>query len=88
MFQQSEEVTLHKEDSYLNAFTRTLFFAHSTARLDAMCFTATISQYLLRIKPVECDTPAFDALYGVCSFVGQGQKSPGLVRVTGLPEGC
>ena len=53
---------------HLNAFTRTPFVAHSTARLDAMCFTAITAQYLSRIESAEGESPAFDALYGVCSF--------------------
>ena len=54
---------------YLSVFTRTPFVAHSTARLDAMCFTATTGQYhLSRMEPARGESPAFDALYGVCSF--------------------
>jgi hypothetical protein len=34
-----------------------------------MCFTATTGQYHpSRIEPAQGKSPAFDALYGVCSF--------------------
>ena len=35
--------------SHLNAFTRTPFFAHSTAKLDAICLTATDPNIILAL---------------------------------------
>jgi hypothetical protein len=50
------EIPGPKQVPYLNVFTRTPFVAHSTARLDAMCFTAMTGQcHLSRIEPARAN---------------------------------
>ena len=54
---------------YLNALTRTPFLAHSTARLDARCFTAESvgqSEHSSQGGGVHACLPALEALYGAC----------------------
>jgi hypothetical protein len=49
-----------------------------------MCFTAITTQYLSRIESAEGESPAFDALYGVCSFeTSSAQFNPGPARWVG-----
>jgi len=54
-----------KKSTHLRVLTRTPFFAHSTARDAAMCFTAE-KKLLEHVPEYEArHIPAFDALYGV-----------------------
>ena len=50
-----------------------------------MCFTAITAQYLSRIESAEGESPAFDALYGVCSFETSSVQL-GACKMGALPE--
>lgn len=64
-----QNTSLAAKATNLRELTRTFFFAHSTARLEAKCLTANrhCQSSPIGLKPGR-SLPAFEALYGACGY--------------------